>query len=200
MTAVLLDTCAIVWLAAGLAPKPLVAEAIEAARRDDAVLVSAMSAWEIAQKHRRRPTDLGLTVEPLAFWRRFTDQPGVRVAQLTAEVLVASVAINGLETKDPVDRMLVATAEGDRGAPDHGRRPHPRLSRHGSALRLRRVARRRCHVKGPPPRRAPSAGSQTGSQREGRAIEFRTQAIDSADPLPVMALGARARYAFVPVQ
>ncbi|WP_333835188.1 type II toxin-antitoxin system VapC family toxin [Rubrimonas sp.] len=111
MSAVLLDTCAVLWLAAGVAPSTTAAEAIEVARRDDAVLVSAMSAWEIAQKHRRRPADLGLAVAPAVFWRCFTNQPGVRTAQLSADILMASVAIEGLETKDPVDRMLVATAE-----------------------------------------------------------------------------------------
>lgn len=111
MSAVLLDTCAILWIGAGVAPAPSVAEAIEAARRDDAVLVSPMSAWEIAQKHRRRPADLGLVVAPPVFWRCFIDQPGVRTTPLTAAILMASVAIEGLETRDPVDRMLVATAE-----------------------------------------------------------------------------------------
>lgn len=111
MSAVLLDTCAILWLGAGVPPATPTSEAIEAARRDDAVLVSPMSAWEIAQKHQRRPGDLGLSVAPLTFWRRFIDQPGVRTTPLTADILVASVSIEGLETKDPVDRMLVATAE-----------------------------------------------------------------------------------------
>lgn len=111
MSAVLLDTCAILWLGAGVAPSSIAAEAIEAARRDDAVLVSPISAWEIAQKRFRRPADLGLTAAPIVFWRRFTDQPGVRTTPLTAEIVVACVEIEGLGTNDPVDRMLVATAE-----------------------------------------------------------------------------------------
>lgn len=109
MSAVLLDTCAILWLASGVAPHEDVTALIETARRDDAVLVSPISAWEIAQKHATRPDDLGLQVAPLAFWRRFAAQPGVRTVALTPEILTASTAINGLATKDPVDRMIVAT-------------------------------------------------------------------------------------------
>ncbi len=86
-------------------------EAIEAARADDAVLVSPISAWEMAVKERRRPGELGLTAPPLAVFRRLADQPGVRTAPLTPEVLTASVAIEGLATQDPADRMIVATAE-----------------------------------------------------------------------------------------
>lgn len=111
VSAVLLDTCAILWLAAGVAPHDDVTALIEAARRDDAVLVSPISAWEIAQKHATRPDDLGLQETPLAFWRRFATQAGVRAVALTPEILVASTGIDGLATKDPVDRMIVATGQ-----------------------------------------------------------------------------------------
>ncbi len=107
---ILLDTCALLWLAAGLAPRSGVAEALEAARADDGVLVSPISAWEIAQKERKRPGALGLAAPPLAVFRRIATQPGVRLAPLTPEILVASVALDGLATEDPVDRMIVATA------------------------------------------------------------------------------------------
>ena len=108
---VLLDTCAILWLVADLAPRARVLEAIEAARSEDAVLVSPISAWEIALKERRWPGELGLVAPPLAVFRRLADQPGVRVAPLTPEILTASVTIEGLATQDPADRMIVATAE-----------------------------------------------------------------------------------------
>ena len=98
MSPVLLDTCAVLWLVAGLAPKAGVLEIIEAARAEDAVLVSPISAWEIAVKERRRPGELGLTAPPLAVFRRLADQPGVRTAPLTPAILTASVAIEGLAT------------------------------------------------------------------------------------------------------
>ena len=107
---ILLDTCALLWLAAGLAPRPGVTAALEAARADDGVLVSPISAWEIAQKEKKRPGALGLTAAPLAVFRRIATQPGVRLAPLTPEILAASVALDSLATEDPVDRMIVATA------------------------------------------------------------------------------------------
>ena len=106
----LLDTCALLWLAAGLAPRAGVMEAIEAARAEDAVLVSPISAWEIAQKERKRPGSLGLTASALAVFQRIADQPGIRVAALTPAILVGSVALDSFATEDPVDRMIVATA------------------------------------------------------------------------------------------
>ena len=108
----LLDTCAVLWLVAGSAPRHEgVREAIEAARAEDAVLLSPISAWEIAMKERRRPGELGLTAPPLAVFRRLARQPGMRVAPLTPEILTASATIGGLATQDPADRMIVATAE-----------------------------------------------------------------------------------------
>jgi PIN domain nuclease of toxin-antitoxin system len=110
VSAVLLDTCAILWLAAGLAPRPGVMEAIEAARGDDAVLVSPISAWEIAQRERKRPGSLGLAAQPLAVFERLAAEPGVRLAPLTPAILAASTALDGLGIGDPVDRMIVATS------------------------------------------------------------------------------------------
>lgn len=110
MTAVVLDTCAILWLAAGIGPSADVLDVIETARRDDAVIVSPISAWEIAQKEKRRPGALGLQAAPIDVFRRIADQPGVRIGALTPAILVASVALDGIATKDPADRMIVATA------------------------------------------------------------------------------------------
>ncbi len=107
---ILLDTCALLWLAAGLAPRPGVTEAVEAARAEDGVLVSPISAWEIAQKEKKRPGALGLSAPPLAVFRRVDGPPGVRLAPLSPEILTSSVALEGFETDDPVDRMIVATA------------------------------------------------------------------------------------------
>ena len=107
---ILLDTCALLWLAAGHAPRAGVMEAIEAERAEDAVLVSPISAWEIAQKEKKRPGALGLTAPALMVFQRIADQPGVRLAPLTPEILTSSVALEGFGTDDPVDRMIVATA------------------------------------------------------------------------------------------
>lgn len=107
---ILLDTCALLWLAAGHAPRPGVADTIEAARAEDAVLLSPISVWEIAQKERKRPGALGLAAPALTVFQRIAEQPGVRVVALTPEILVRSVVLEGFATEDPVDRMIIATA------------------------------------------------------------------------------------------
>jgi PIN domain nuclease of toxin-antitoxin system len=109
LTAVLLDTCAIIWLESGLAPRHGVLEIIEGARSDDAVLVSPISAWEIAQKEKERPGQLGLSAPPLEVFRRIAAQPGVRCVPLSPEILTTSVELDGFDSRDPVDRMIVAT-------------------------------------------------------------------------------------------
>ena len=60
-------------------------EAVEVARAEDAVRVSPISAWEIAQKEKKRPGALGLKAPAPSVFQRIADQPGVRVAPLTPE-------------------------------------------------------------------------------------------------------------------
>jgi len=107
---ILLDTCAVLWLGIGYPARAGVAEAIEAAQAQDGILLSPISAWEIAQKEAKRPGVLGLSAPPLAFFKRAAAQPGFRVVPLTPEILTASVGLEGFGTADPVDRMIVATA------------------------------------------------------------------------------------------
>ena len=126
LSAVVLDTCAILWLAAGRDPRSETAEAVEAARASDAVLVSPISAWEIALKHARRPEELGLREPPEAFFAAFAAQIGVRLVELSVAVLVRSTGLD-FPHRDPADRMIVATAleagarvvTGDRRILDH---------------------------------------------------------------------------------
>jgi PIN domain nuclease of toxin-antitoxin system len=110
LSAIFLDTCAILWLLAGVPPRAEAMDAIEAARGEDNVLISPISAWEIAMKERRRPGSLGLSAPALDVYRFFLRQAGVRAIPLSPEILVASVDIAGLETNDPADRMIVASA------------------------------------------------------------------------------------------
>lgn len=110
LTAVLLDTCTILWLAAGTPIRPETEATIEAARASRLVLVSPISAWEIAMKHARRPDDLGLRDTPEAFFDAFSRQSGVVVAPLTVRILIRSATLADYPHKDPADRMILATA------------------------------------------------------------------------------------------
>lgn len=109
MTALLLDTCAAIWLAED---EPVVAPAVEAlheaARCGTAVLVSPMTAWELGMLVARGK--LTMTMAPEAWFARLLSVPGVALAPLAPDTLIASSFLPGDPPRDPVDRILVATA------------------------------------------------------------------------------------------
>ncbi len=108
MSALLLDTHALVWLASGnrrLGSRAR--KAVTLAAREGAVFVAAISAWEIAMLVARRRLALDRDVG------EWLDQvlalPGIVLAPLTAAIAVASTRLPGTLPADPADRMIVAT-------------------------------------------------------------------------------------------
>jgi len=106
---ILLDTCAAIWLANG---DPMTAQsraAITAAQASSAgVNVSPISAWEIATLVARNR--LQLTLAPDAWFRQLVALPGVRLAPMPSELLIASAFLPGVPPRDPADRIIAATA------------------------------------------------------------------------------------------
>jgi PIN domain nuclease of toxin-antitoxin system len=105
----LLDTCAIIWIASNEPIKPEAKSAIDAAvAGDDKLRVSPISAWEIGllSAKGRMPT----TMPPAIMFRDVAMAEGVRVEALSPEVLIASSFLPGKLHKDPADRILIATA------------------------------------------------------------------------------------------
>lgn len=113
MTALLLDTCAILWLAGSAAMRPEAIEAIRAAQTRSAVYVSPVSAWELGNQTRQRgdrPPRF-LPADGLEKWfHTFMDRPGVRPAVFDADVAIAAATLPPGLHEDPGDRLLVATA------------------------------------------------------------------------------------------
>ncbi len=111
--AVLLDTCAVIWLANG---DPLAAEAlaaIVAAGLADGVYVSPVSAWEVGMLSRLRPgRDPGprFMPDPKTWFARVMAGPGIRQAALTPEIAIEASFLPGELHGDPGDRLLIATA------------------------------------------------------------------------------------------
>ena len=109
MTPLLLDTCAAVWLAE---KEPISDEAIaalnEAADNDYPVYVSMITSWEVGLlvAHKRLP----LSMDPLSWFEKLLDIPGVRLADISPRILVGSSFLPGRPPKDPMDRILLATA------------------------------------------------------------------------------------------
>ncbi len=108
MSAVLLDTCAVLWLANGDPMHETARGTIRAAQAVDAVFVSPMTAWEIGTKTAKGKLDLDDEAE--AWFSRFLALPGLRLAALTPAILIASTRLPGTPPTDPVDRIIIATA------------------------------------------------------------------------------------------
>jgi PIN domain nuclease of toxin-antitoxin system len=72
------------------------------------ILISAVTAWEIAQLASSGRIDLDL---PAAEWiERFVDDPGIEAVPLTHRAATGAYRLRHLEHRDPADRLLIATA------------------------------------------------------------------------------------------
>jgi PIN domain nuclease of toxin-antitoxin system len=106
----LLDTHVILWLDAGDPRlRRETRNAIDALwSAGGSVLVSSVSAWEIALL-----SDTGrisLDCPPEAWIERFLGRPGVSAVPLTWRASVGAYRLPNFERRDPADRLLVATA------------------------------------------------------------------------------------------
>ena len=107
--AVLLDTCAALWLMNGDAMTPDSRAAIENALvRGAGVYISPISAWEIATLVSRNR--LQLTLAPEIWFASLLALPGVRLAGISPSVLMASAVLPQPAPRDPADRIIAATA------------------------------------------------------------------------------------------
>jgi PIN domain nuclease of toxin-antitoxin system len=105
---VLLDTCAAIWLVNGDPMSAQSRAAIKAAQAGPGVFVSPISAWEAATLVAR--TRLQLALAPETWSARLIGLPGVRLAPMPPELLIASAFLPGRPPRDPADRIIAATA------------------------------------------------------------------------------------------
>lgn len=110
---ILLDTCALIFMAEDELAGSAVAALGEAYAADRPALVSPISAWELGLLCARGR--LKLVIDPLVWFRRMTALPGLAISQLTDEVLMASSFLPGSPPRDPADRIVIASAR-ERGA------------------------------------------------------------------------------------
>jgi PIN domain nuclease of toxin-antitoxin system len=114
MQPILLDTCAAIWLAEDA---PLAQSALDllaaAADAEMSTYVSPITAWEIGLLIAR--ARLKLLITPQRWLQRLLEVPGVRLADMSPELLIASSFLPGDPPRDPADRIIVATAR-DYGA------------------------------------------------------------------------------------
>lgn len=110
--ALLLDTCALIWLVNGDEMSAASLAAIDQAYADgDDLRYSPISAWEVGMLVARGR--LMLTRPVPAWFFGFTSQPGVRELPLTNDILIESSFLPGQPPADPADRMVIAGARAE---------------------------------------------------------------------------------------
>ncbi len=110
----LLDTHAAIWITEDQPLASAAVEAIDAAYRGESkVFVSAITAWEVGLLVSRNR--LSLIARPELWFQRLLAIPGMRLADLSPNILFASSFLPGTPPRDPADRILLATAR-DLGA------------------------------------------------------------------------------------
>jgi PIN domain nuclease of toxin-antitoxin system len=111
--AVLLDTCAVIWLANGDSLATEAVEAIIHAGLHGGVFVSPVSAWEIGMLSKPRAGRVGtlrFLPDPTTWFERFSGGPGIKEAALTPAIAIASSWLPRDLHGDPGDRLIIATA------------------------------------------------------------------------------------------
>ena len=107
---IVLDTHVMIWWASGQADKlsPVAAEAIDAERDGGQVVISSISAWEVAMLVEKGRLQLAADVE---HWLGLVrDVPAVEFVPVDNAIAVDSVRLPGDFHADPADRIIVATA------------------------------------------------------------------------------------------
>jgi PIN domain nuclease of toxin-antitoxin system len=111
--AVLLDTCAMIWLANGDLLAPGAEAAIVRAGLQRGIFVSPVSAWEVGMLSKPGMGRIGtvrFTPDPKTWFARFMVGPGIRQAPFHPDIAIESSWLPGDVHGDPVDRLIIAIA------------------------------------------------------------------------------------------
>jgi len=106
--ALLLDTCATIWLAEGEPMARPALASIDKAAKNSGIFVSPMTAWEIGLLSARGR--LTMSMSPRAWFEAFLGLPGISLADLSTNILIASSFLPGTPPNDPADRIIAATS------------------------------------------------------------------------------------------
>jgi PIN domain nuclease of toxin-antitoxin system len=131
MQPLLWDTCTAIWIYEKAQLSQAALEAMSAAHRDGVPsYISPITAWEIGMLTSRGR--LQLLIRPERWFSNLFEVPGVRLADMSADVLIAASYLPGKPPKDPTDRIIAATARElgatlitrDRALLDYGAQGH----------------------------------------------------------------------------
>ncbi len=104
MSELLLDTCAVLWVAKGSNISAESQDKIGSGR----LYISPITAWEIANLVRK--DRIALTLPALTWFNRAMKRMQATLTELSLEILTSSCALPGTPPADPADRMIIATA------------------------------------------------------------------------------------------
>ena len=108
MNRLLLDTCAAIWLLEGQLTGDARTALRDAAAQGQDAFVSLMTAWEVGQLSSRGR--LRLSVPPLAWFEQLLAEPAIALTEPSPKILVGSSFLPGVPPRDPIDRIMIATA------------------------------------------------------------------------------------------
>ncbi len=106
MPDLLLDTCALIWLAQG--GGELSKGTLAAIDEADLVYVSAISAWQIGLLCEKK--QLALPLSPENWFNKFTTTHDIRVLAIDAAIALKANTLPW-HHRDPADRFILATAQ-----------------------------------------------------------------------------------------
>jgi PIN domain nuclease of toxin-antitoxin system len=127
----LLDTCTLIFMTERTRMAPAAVETLQAATEGGEITyVSPITAWEVGMLTSRGR--LQLLIRPERWFSNLFEVPGVRLAEMSPDVLIASSFLPGKPPKDPTDRIIAATARElgatlitrDRALLDYGAQGH----------------------------------------------------------------------------
>jgi PIN domain nuclease of toxin-antitoxin system len=106
---ILLDTCTVIFLTQKTRIAAAAIEAMRAASEGEGTTyISPISAWEIGMLASR--SRLQLLIRPERWFTNLFEAPGVKLAAMPPDVLIASSYLPGDPPNDPTDRIIAATA------------------------------------------------------------------------------------------
>ncbi|HWX86301.1 MAG TPA: type II toxin-antitoxin system VapC family toxin [Xanthobacteraceae bacterium] len=109
MKPLLLDTCTLIFMTERTRMAPAAVETLQAATEGGEITyVSPITAWEVGMLSSRGR--LQLLIRPERWFSNLFEVPGVRLAEMSPDVLIASSFLPGKPPKDPTDRIIAATA------------------------------------------------------------------------------------------
>jgi len=107
---ILLDTCAILWLATEderLTNESL--EIIKAAAEEDRLFVSVISLWELGYLEKRGRLDF-IPMPHIEFWDRAKEELNLKVINITEPIITQYYLLGDSLHNDPGDRFIASTA------------------------------------------------------------------------------------------